>query len=363
MDKVVWDAGVFNKMIAEAMRKQPKVGSRKNIIDYISNCENVDLDENQIDLLLECGALGYGRDVYYKIFDRVVSSAKRRGDIDLVKKVYDKGIFFLENSEEDEKKRSLMESGIEYLLDHHASRQAGELYIKLSMSYADIHRRLQYCEKAMQYLNKATNEYACAAAIEELLKQIIDDGSENTVHYFLYGQTIRQKEQQVLLAPWSYAYGNPLGASSPYGRFFNVPIIKGYYIPLDPIKYKETDRIMVDGSACVSKDVSVHMQDGKTYQCCVFRDTEDERAVDYYYVRGIGLVCAEYVDEAGKLQRYELCEHQIQGGEGLFPLCIGNKWVYQLVNDPTVSAFISRKIVAADGERYFLSGMDRFSKQ
>lgn len=57
--------------------------------------------------------------------------------------------------------------------------------------------------------------------------------------------------------------------------------------------------------------------------------------------------------------QFDLCEYSIVGGEGFFPLAVGNCWSYRQINGlDTISQIISRKIVSRDGDEYILSGLD-----
>jgi hypothetical protein len=56
---------------------------------------------------------------------------------------------------------------------------------------------------------------------------------------------------------------------------------------------------------------------------------------------------------------YEICEYTLKGGEGLFPLHIGNKWCYKQCSCPGwTGQIIEREIVATDGDCYNISGFD-----
>lgn len=52
-----------------------------------------------------------------------------------------------------------------------------------------------------------------------------------------------------------------------------------------------------------------------------------------YFAPGIGLV-RTVLSVDNKKYVYELCNYSIKGGDGLLPLCVGNRWNYKQVGCP-----------------------------
>lgn len=112
----------------------------------------------------------------------------------------------------------------------------------------------------------------------------------------------------------------------------------------------------------LSADDYEHMQDGTEYQCRVFVRKREEQVVACYFTENVGLVRVVLRDDSDSVKatyQFDLCEYSIVGGEGFFPLAVGNCWSYRQINGmDTISQIISRKIVSRDGDEYILSGLD-----
>lgn len=111
--------------------------------------------------------------------------------------------------------------------------------------------------------------------------------------------------------------------------------------------------------------------DGKEYVCHVFSYGRSKRdggqvigdaSEKNYFAPGIGLVRTVLsVDGKDCVEEYvyELCDYTVKGGDGLLPLCVGNKWCYMQLGCPeSANQIIEREIISQSGDEYLLSGLD-----
>ena len=231
---------------------------------------------------------------------------------------------------------------------------------------------MQDCRKALRYLDRFSEPYACALASEAFLCEMDHHAHRNIIHYAAYGQKLLSKDGAILLAPLTFSYWNSPTQSVPAMLCFHLPILKGYSSCMDPVGYWNMNKLLFDGSLAVGEaydwqntrveDAVIHMQDGTEYQCRVFVRKREEQVVACYFTENVGLVRVVLRDDSDSVKatnQFDLCEYSIVGGEGFFPLAVGNCWSYRQINGlDTISQIISRKIVSRDGDEYILSGLD-----
>ena len=126
-----------------------------------------------------------------------------------------------------------------------------------------------------------------------------------------------------------------------------------------------------DGSGdCIVRNVTKYLSDSEsvtvpagTFEHCTHIKINISRwytrpeEVDAWFCKGVGLVRYSILQE-GRANVYELTEYDLRGGEGLLPLCVGNRWVYRETDVP--KALESRheyrvSHVTGDGEFFDLS--------
>lgn len=371
------EAGTVKKMICDVKNNDPfrqKYPTYNDLIDFVVAHPHYVLDREDIKFLITYAVppLGQGRDDFFAVFDTVLTAAKQTQDADLINEVYQRGLVFYENHAHNAQKTALVREGIDWFLLHDAPNYAGELYLKLTWAYANIGDRLQDCRKALRYLDRFSEPYACALASEAFMCEMDHHAHRNIIHYAAYGQKLISKDGAILLAPLTFSYWNSPTQSVPAMLCFHLPILKGYSSCMDPFGYWNMNKLLFDGSLAVGEaydwqntrveDAVIHMQDGTEYQCRVFVRKREEQVVACYFTENVGLVRVVLRDDSDSVKatyQFDLCEYSIVGGEGFFPLAVGNCWSYRQINGlDTISQIISRKIVSRDGDEYILSGLD-----
>jgi hypothetical protein len=160
---------------------------------------------------------------------------------------------------------------------------------------------------------------------------------------------------------------------------FDVTILKGYHItdppdPSTPMKELVDQALPVGASKYpiegkelirLPDETIICQADGEAYTCSVFSirrvGNKDENVIGdtsetHYFANGIGPIRA-VISVGGKQYAYDLCAYTIQGGDGLLPCCVGNRWCYRQENCPDeIDQVIEREIIAQNGEEYLLSG-------
>ncbi len=336
------ESAKLDMLIALAREQLPKRGERVkyfDILDFLSENEPFLLNSEQITFLLTFMSppLGQNQDNFFTLFRRVSEAAKQTGDLNLVKTAYARGLAFYEKEKNNPKKAALLEEGIAYLLSNHARHSAGELCLKLAMESDDLGKRMDACARAIQYLENAPEQYACALAVQALLNQINNRPGQKLLHYSVYGQRIFMQNRAVWLAPLTTFWWNmPRAADTPDSLCLNPQIIKGFCHHLYNPAYSDKNRMLTNNAGPI------------------FHDEPRGNSIVCYFREKIGLnrvVSSEH--------EFELCDHRIEGGDGYFPLAVGNKWCYKHVGcSDSADQVITREIVAQNGEDFFLSGLD-----
>jgi hypothetical protein len=153
----------------------------------------------------------------------------------------------------------------------------------------------------------------------------------------------------------------------------DLPAISGYYYTTtDSINYNK-DKTIIDESLAVGESINkesgvftyisnsavVTTQIGEFRKCHVFSYIRNGKTIENYFAPNIGLVRVVVKENESQVYEYEICEYTIKGGEGLFPLYLGNKWCYKQCSCPDwTGQIIEREIVATDGDYYNISGLD-----
>ena len=374
----------LDNMIRDALRTlhediQSFFGEREKINDYIMENPDLPISADQIEFLLQFAypAVNPKRRDYFDLLARLVSEAKAHGDPQLVKSIYLSIPFFRED-QKNQRKLEFYEGGIQYFLSLGLHHIVGELYAHRVGMWGNIAERIRFSDKALEFLNPTSKEYACIRAMREMLCYIEHQGDPELYHYHAFGETVFSKGERIFLSriyPFSM-YCRREEASS---LCFDVTILKGYNITDPPDPSASTKEIVdqslpVYASKCLPEerelirlpDETVICQaDGKAYACSVFlirrvgyKDANmvGDTSEIHYYAGGIGPIRA-VISVGGKQYAYNLCAYTIQGGDGLLPCCVGNRWSYRQEDCPgEIDQVIEREIIAQNGEEYLLSG-------
>ena len=377
LDQMIQDARCI---LQESIRHYS--GKKEEIIDFIMENPDLPITANQILFILRYTYpfVNPKRKDYYDVLARLVSEAKALGDPQLVKNVYVRIPFFYQADQENQRKLEFYQGGIQYFRSLGLHHIVGELYTNLASTHGSIAERLQFCEKALEFLNRTSKEYASIWAMRELLCHIDRQGNQDFYRYHAFGGTIFSKGERIFLSPIFPCMAYRERADE---LCFDVVILKGYqewYETMNSLERSGEVKEIVDEALPVgtSKYPSGEMglirhpdeivtcqADGKEYLCRVFSIRRAELVVGdmietHYYANGIGPIRTvllvkgkEHVSE----YVYDLCAYTIKGGDGLIPCCVGNQWYYRQKDCPDdIDQVIKREIIAQNGEEYLLSG-------
>lgn len=382
---------VLDQMIRDEKASfPPNSKGDDSIIDFIMGNADLVLTAEQIDYLLlhSFPPFNPDREDYFDVLDRMISESKNLGNTDRVKHIYITIPFYPEDKD-FERKMEFLQSGIQYFLSLGLSQDVGELYIKLVQTYVSIKERIEFCEQALGYLDKSSKEYACGLAIRKMLHHMECHKNEDYLHYYTFGETIFRKGESIFISPMFPYFAFREKAEPLYSSPTVLKGERGYpeSLSLNSYGYQNEDKIIIDRSLTVGAsnrhyeeyelirhpDEKVICQaDGKEYVCYVFSYGRPERMGERiigdtseknYFAPGIGLV-RTVLSVDNKKYVYELCNYSIKGGDGLLPLCVGNRWNYRQVGCPEeIGQVIDREIIAQNGNEYLLSGWDHAGKQ
>ncbi len=372
----------LDQMIQAAIQDwRPEYLSRRKdeIIDFIMANPDLPITYDQFVFLLRHSSpvVSPMRKDYFDVLVRFVSEAKALGDAQIVKSTYF-SIPFYPDDQDNPKKLELYQSGIQYFLSLGINQTVGELYVHLAVMYGSIIERIQFCDKAMEFLDRTSKEYACVVSMREMLCHMEHQGNEEYYSYSAFGETIFKKGEGIFLSPIFSC-----SSFRKHEKSICHDILKGnmkWYESLtsfDSLGYDKevvdenmsvgTSKYLIEGKELLRlPDETVICQaDWKTYTCHVFSirrvGYKDERMVGdmtetNYYARGIGPV-RTVISVDGKRYVYDLCEYTVNGGDGLIPCCVGNQWCYRQKDCPDdIDQVIKREIIAQNGEEYLLSG-------
>lgn len=378
----------LDQMIRDALRiLQEDIRSfsaeREKINDFIMENPDLPITAEQIDFLLQFAypAVNPKRGDYYDLLARLVSEAKAHGDPQLVKSIYLSIPFFRED-QNNQRKLEFYEGGIQYFLSLGLHHIVGELYAHRVGLWGNTAERIRFSDKALEFLNPTSKEYACIRAMRDMLCYIEHQGEPELYHYHAFGETVFSKGERIFLSriyPFSM-YCRREEASS---LCFDVTILKGYkewpdiMEPPDPsASTKEivdqalpvgASKYPIEGKELIRlpDETIICQADGKAYACSVFSirrvGNKDENMVGdtsetHYFAKGIGPIRA-VISVGGKQYAYDLCAYTIRGGDDLLPCCVGNRWCYRQEDCPDdIDQVIEREIIAQNGEEYLLSG-------
>lgn len=319
-------------------------------------------------------------DEFYSLFYIVLEYAEKTGDKILLTNVY-KSLSALKDIK---KNISIIEAGICKLLTLKSYESAGELYSMLAGEGMDqmgenvinVEKRLFYCNKALKLLDKSTMKYAAGMSLHKYLSLKYSRRNDIVVHYNTFCTQAKRSDEKTTLSftficdmMWSRGIKNPL--------CHDLPVISGYYYTTtEPINYNK-DKTIIDESLAVGESINkesgvftyisnnavVTTQIGEFRECHVFSYRRDGKTIENYFAPNIGLVRVVVKQNESQVYEqvyeYEICEYTLKGGEGLFPLYIGNKWCYRQCSCPGwTGQIIEREIVATDGDCYNISGFD-----
>ena len=371
-------------MIQDALRVlqediQSFSAEREKICDFIMGNPDLPIAADQIEFLLQFAypAVNPKRGDYFDLLARLVSEAKAHGDPQLVKSIYLSIPFFRED-QKNQRKREFYEGGIQYFLSLGLHHIVGELYAHRVGMWGNTAERIRFSDKALEFLNPTSKEYACIRAMRELLCHMEHQGNPELYHYHAFGETVFSNGESIFLSR-IYPFSMYCKREEAFSLCFDVTILKGYNImdppdPSTPMKELVDQALPVGASKCLPEerelirlpDETVICQaDGKAYACSVFlirrvgyKDANmvGDTSEIHYYAGGIGPIRA-VISVDGKQCAYDLCDYTIQGGDGLLPCCVGNRWCYRQENCPDdIDQVIRREIISQNGEEYLLSG-------
>ncbi len=312
---------------------------------------------------------------FYVFFNKVLECAEKTGDADTLTKVY----MGLRNFIDNNKNIAIVEDGIRKLLLLKSYNNAAELYLNLvseNMEKISIEKRLFYCNEALKLLDKSTVKYAAAMSLYKYLNLEYSGRNDIVMHYNSFCTQAKRSDEKTTLSftcicdtRWSRGIKNPL--------CHYLPVISGYYYTTtDPINYNK-DKTIIDESLSVGESINIEggvftyisnnaivtTQIGEFHECHVFSYNRNGKTIENYFAPNIGLVRVVVKQNETRvyepLYEYEICKYTLKGGEGLFPLHIGNKWCYRQCSCPGwVGQIIEREIIATDGNYYNISGLD-----
>lgn len=352
------------------------------ILDFIMENPDLSVTSAQIVFILRHAAPAVSpmRKDYFDVLARLVSEAKAHGDSQLVKSIY-LLIPFYPSDQKNQQKWEFYQGGILYFLSLGLYQIVGELYAKLAGEvHGSTKERILLCERALEFLDQTSKEYACVLALREMLCHMEHQENEEYYHYCAFGETISQKGKSIFLSPTFPCLAFRKKAEA---LCFDVVILKGNeesYETMTSLAPSGFDKEVVDEtmSADTAKPLIAEKEllrhpdekvicqaDGKEYVCHVFSirrvESSGEKIVGdiketNYYVSGIGPIrTVIFVD--GKKYIYDLCEYSIKGGNGMIPCCVGNTWHYKQEGCPDfIDQVIKREIIAQNGEEYLISG-------
>ena len=360
---------------------------REKINDYIMENPDLPISVDQIVFLLRYAypAVNPKRGDYYDVLARLVSEAKAHGDQQLVKNIYE-SIPFFPADREYQRKREFFEGGIQYFLSQGLHHMVGELYTHLASMWGNTADRIRYSDKALEFLNPTSKESACVRAMREMLCYIEHQGDPELYRYHAFGGTVSSKGESLFLSP-IFPCMMFCKREESFPLCSDVTILKGYEEWLDvvdspnpptPMKEVVDQALPVGASKCLPEerelirlpDETVICQaDGEAYVCSVFSirrvGERDENVIGntsetHYFARGIGPIrslLSVRGREGVREYAYDLCDYTIQGGDGLLPCCVGNRWCYRQEGCPDdIDQVIRREIISQNGEEYLLSG-------
>lgn len=364
----------LDRMIREAKDAfPPDFGADDRIIDFIMSHPDLELTADQIAFFLHSSPpFGPDRADYFDVLDRMLSESRRLGDTELVKRIYTT-VPFYPGDEALRRKTAFIREGVESFLAQGAAHDAGELCMHLAWSVGDTDGRLEFCERALEYLDRSSLIYAAALALRKMLCRTQGRADKMHAACFIFGDKLFTKDGRVLISPMPYAWYtcDPKEEGS-----FGIPILKGYNEYLNPHGYKDDSRVIADAALIIGASNGLRNEnelvrradervlcpaDKREYDCRVFSYVCDEMTVENYFAEGVGIV--RTVMRGDRVYTFELCDYDIRGGEGLLPLCIGNRWCYRrtgsgdgCTDGPEQTA--EREIVSEYGGEYLLSGLD-----
>ena len=171
---------------------------REKINDYIMENPDLPISVDQMVFLLRYAypAVNPKRGDYYDVLARLVSEAKAHGDPQLVKNIY-VSVPFFRADQEYHRKREFFEGGIQYFLSLGLHHMVGELYTHLASMWGNTADRIRYSDKALEFLNPTSKEYACIRAMREMLCYIEHQGDPELYHYHAFGETVFSKGELI----------------------------------------------------------------------------------------------------------------------------------------------------------------------
>lgn len=380
----------LDNMIRDALRIlrediQSFSGEREKINDYIMENPDLPISADQIEFLLQFAypAVNPKRGDYFDLLARLVSEAKAHGDPQLVKSIYGSVPFF-QADQENQRKLEFYEGGIQYFLSLGLHHIVGELYANRVGLWGNTAERIRFSDKALEFLNPTSKEYACIRAMREMLCYIEHQGDPELYHYHAFGGTVFSNGESIFLSQ-IYPYSMHCKREEASSLCFDVTILKGYNITDPPDPSASTKEIVdqslpIYASKCLPEEMEmirwpdetvICQADGKAYACSVFlirrvgyKDANmvGDTSEIHYYAGGIGLIRSVLSVLRGGREGvreyvYDLCDYTVKGGDGLLPCCVGNRWCYRQEGCPDdIDQVIEREIITQNGEEYLLSG-------
>lgn len=376
----------LDNMIRDALRTlrediQSFSGEREKINDFIMENPDLPISADQIEFLLQFAypAVNPKRRDYFDLLARLVSEAKAHGDPQLVKSIYLSIPFFRED-QKNQRKLEFYEGGIQYFLSLGLHHIVGELYANRVGLWGNTAERIRFSDKALEFLNPTSKEYACIRAMREMLCYIEHQGDPELYHYHAFGEMVFSKGESIFLSQ-IYPCSMHCKREEAFPLCFDVTILKGYNI-MDPPNPSASTKEIVDqslpvyASKCLPEEMElirwpdetvVCRADGKEYLCRVFscRFAANVEALGivgetHYFAEGIGLIRSVLSVRSREGMReyvYDLCDYTVKGGDSLLPCYVGNRWSYRQEDCPDdIDQVIEREIIAQNGEEYLLSG-------
>lgn len=368
-------------MIQDALRIlhediQSFSGEREKINDFIMGNPDLPISADQIEFLLQFAypAVNPKRGDYFDLLARLVSEAKAHGDPQLVKSIYLSIPFFRED-QNNQRKLEFYEGGIQYFLSLGLHHIVGEIYANRVGLWGNTAERIRFSDKALEFLDPTSKEYACIRAMREMLCYMEHQGDPDCYHYHAFGETVFSKGESIFLSQ-IYPFSMHCKREEALPLCFDENILKGYSIT-DPPNPSASMKEIVDqslpvyASKCLPEEMEmirwpdetvICQADGKEYPCRVFsvRRTElfaGDMIETHYFARGIGLIRSVLSVLCVREYVYDLCAYTIKGGDGFLPCCVGNRWCYRQEDCPDeIDQVIEREIIAQNGEEYLLSG-------
>jgi len=274
---------------------------------------------------------------YYPLFDKMLAVAEKMGEPEKLFQMYRSLGFMFDK----QRSMAILEDGVQKFLSLNENHFAGKICILISSrSESDKEKRTYYCDQALELFDKSTVEYAEALTRQKYMHLTNPKETDRFQHFNIFCTKAMRENQTISLS--TYGVGTHCKVSYPDWAF--VPVLSVYNAPWDG----EQGFIIPDDKVDIR---------GVRYEF-------PKWTIENYFEKNIGLTRCNVKKDDKTLWTFELFDHEIKGGEGLLPLCIGNKWSYKLQScDDWAEHVIEREVISAGKDCFYISCANYIMKQ